>query len=56
MLQAEPHYEHSSYTLGHQGDKMIGLIVVLTLFFIFGSISPLLVTEDMRDIVMMEHS
>lgn len=33
---------------------MIGLIVVLTLLFILVSISPLLVTEDMQDIVMME--
>lgn len=33
---------------------MIGVTVVLTLFFILGSISPLLVTEDMQDIVMME--
>ena len=30
------------------------LIVILTLFFILGGISPLLITEDMQDIVMLE--
>jgi hypothetical protein len=31
-------------------------IVILTLFFVLGSISSLLVTEDVQDIVMMEKS
>jgi hypothetical protein len=31
-------------------------IVILTLFFVLGSISSLLVTEDVRDIVMTEQS
>ena len=39
---------------GHEGDKMIVLIVVLTLFFVLGSISPLLVTDEMQDIVAIE--
>lgn len=30
-------------------------IVILTLLFALGSIGPLLVTDDMQDIVMMEH-
>ena len=34
---------------------MITLIVsVLTLLFVFAGISPLLITDDVRDIVMME--
>ena len=39
---------------GTSGDKMTILIVILTLFFILGGISPLLITEDMQDIVMLE--
>ena len=35
---------------------MTTLIIILTLLFVLGSISPLLVTEDMRDIVRMENS
>ena len=35
---------------------MTALIIVLTIFFILGSISPLLVTEDMQDIVRLEKS
>lgn len=35
---------------------MIVLIVVFTLIFVLGSISPLLVTDDMQDIVSMEQS
>jgi len=36
---------------------MIGLIVlILSLFFILGSIGPLLVTDDVRDIVRLEQS
>jgi hypothetical protein len=35
---------------------MIVLIVVLTLFFVLASISPLLVTDDMQDIVTLEQS
>jgi hypothetical protein len=33
---------------------MTAVIIVLTLIFALGSISPLLVTEDMQDIVMLE--
>lgn len=33
---------------------MIALIFILTLFFVLGSISPLLVTDDLRDIVSTE--
>ena len=37
---------------GVQGDKMTTVIVViLTLFFALGSISPLLITDDVKDIV-----
>lgn len=32
------------------------LIIILTLLFVLGSISPLLVTKDMQDIVRMEKS
>jgi hypothetical protein len=40
---------------GIKETKMILVIVVLlTLLFALGSISPLLVTEEMQDIVMME--
>ena len=35
---------------------MIVIIFLLALFYILGSISPLLVTDDVQDIVMMEHS
>lgn len=35
---------------------MIFIIIILTLFFILGSIGPLLVTDDVQDIVMMEKS
>ena len=30
------------------------LIVILTLFFVLGSISPLLITEDTQDLVRIE--
>ena len=44
-----------SYTSGRQGDKMITLIVgILTLLFVLAGISPLLITDDVRDIVIME--
>lgn len=33
---------------------MIFIIMILTLFFILGSVGPLLVTEDVQDIVMKE--
>jgi hypothetical protein len=33
---------------------MIGLIIVFTLLFVLGSISPLLVTDETRDIVKLE--
>jgi hypothetical protein len=46
-----------SYTSGHKGDRMVTLIVViLTLLFVLGGISPLLVTENMQDIVTMKKS
>ncbi len=32
------------------------IVIILTLLFVLGSISPLLVTDDMRDIVVMESS
>ena len=35
---------------------MIFIIVILMLFFILGSLSPLLVTDEVQDIVMMERS
>lgn len=35
---------------------MILIIVILMLFFILGSLTPLLVTDDVQDIVMMERS
>ncbi len=35
---------------------MIVLTVILSLFFVLGSIGPLLVTDDVEDIVMMERS
>ena len=35
---------------------MIVIISLLMLVYILGSISPLLVTDDVQDIVMMEHS
>ena len=35
---------------------MIALTVALTLIFILAGISPLLVTDDVRDIVKREHS
>lgn len=36
---------------------MIALLVVtFTVLFVLGSITPLLITEDMNDIVMMEQS
>jgi hypothetical protein len=39
----------------HQGEKMIVvLVVVLTLLFALAGISPLLITDDMQDLVMME--
>ena len=44
-----------SYTSGHQGDKMIAvLVVILTLLFALGSISELLITDDVQDLVMLE--
>jgi hypothetical protein len=33
---------------------MTVLIVILVAFFILGSISPLLITEDVQDLVSME--
>ena len=33
---------------------IVVLVVILALFFVLGSISPLLVTKDMQDIVMIE--
>jgi len=30
------------------------LVVILTILFALGSIGPLLITDDMQDIVMME--
>jgi hypothetical protein len=35
---------------------MTVLIGILTLFFLLGSISPLFVTDDVQEIVMMEQS
>ena len=35
---------------------MIVIIFLLTLFYVLGSISPLLVTNDVQDIVMLEYS
>jgi hypothetical protein len=35
---------------------IVVLVVILALFFILGSISPLLVTQEMQDIVMIEKS
>ena len=35
---------------------MIVIIFLLTLFYVLGSISPLLVTDDVQDIVMLEYS
>lgn len=35
---------------------MIGLIVVFTLIFVLSSISPLIVTDEMQDIVQLEQS
>ena len=32
------------------------IVVILTLLFLLGSISPLLVTEDLQEIVMLEQS
>ncbi len=38
-----------------EGDRMIAaIVVVLTLLFALGSISELLVTDDMQDLVMLE--
>jgi hypothetical protein len=56
ILQAEPENETVSYTLGHKGDKMIVIISLLMFVYILGSISPLLITDDMQDIVMLEHA
>lgn len=56
ILQTDPQNKMVSYTSGHQGDKMIFIIVILMLFFILGSLSPLLVTDDVQDIVMMKRS
>jgi hypothetical protein len=56
ILPVELQSQMVSYTSGHQGDKMTLLIIILTLLFVLGSISPLLVTEDMQDIVRMEES
>lgn len=54
ILQKELQTHRIFYTGGHQGDKMIFIIMILTLFFVLGSISPLLVTDDVQDVVMME--
>jgi hypothetical protein len=54
ILQGEPADQHVSYTTEVQGDKMILLIIILTALFILTGISPLLVTEETRDIVMLE--
>lgn len=35
---------------------MIALTVILTLIFVLAGISPLLVTDDVRDIVKLEQS
>lgn len=35
---------------------MTVLIVILTLFFVLGSISPLLITDNMQDLVKIEKS
>ena len=35
---------------------MIVIIFLLMLVYILGSISPLLITDDVQDIVMLEHS
>ncbi len=43
-----------SYTVGVQGDKMTLLIILLSILFILAGISPLLVTEETRDLVMLE--
>lgn len=34
---------------------MIALIVLITLFFVLLSISSLLVTDDVQDLVILEH-
>lgn len=34
---------------------MTVLIIILTLFFVLVGISPLLITEEMQDIVQIEH-
>jgi len=34
---------------------MIILTVILSLFFVLVGISPLLITDDVQDIVMLEH-
>ena len=55
ILQAEQQNKLFSYTSGRQGDKMITLIVgMLTLLFVLAGISPLLITDDVRDMVIME--
>jgi hypothetical protein len=33
---------------------IVVLVVILTVFFVLGSISPLLITKEMQDIVMIE--
>lgn len=35
---------------------IVVIVVLLTLLFALASVSPLLVTEEMQDIVMMEQS
>jgi hypothetical protein len=35
---------------------IVVLVVILAFFFVLGSISPLLVTQEMQDIVMIEKS
>ena len=43
-----------SYTTPHEGDKMIVVIFILTAIFVLISITPLLITEDMHDIVSVD--
>jgi hypothetical protein len=55
ILAVEPQNKSSSYTSGvHKENPMIILITIFTILFALGSVSPLLVTEDMQDIVILE--
>ena len=53
ILKTEPQKAQVSYTFGRkQGDKMIfATILIITIIFALISISPLLVTDEMHDIV-----